>query len=282
MVPIKVVNAVDFRPEEVDRYRYVFLAEGDSWFSYGSHQMRNILNELEFPQPSLVVNLAKPGDTLHRMHSSATNEAFYSYLENKNGRKWDAIFFSCGGNDLIDATWNLKENRSEILQRVAHPEFLAESDLPAVLNEGDFALLLSYVEKNLKQVVTQGRDRPGWSSNGVPMFIHTYAKLQPRNSPVAIFGGGPWLYPACRWLGLPEHLWMPLATLLLSRSRDLVMRLRLPNVHVINTLDDVPLVPSNVNERGSSGDWENEIHPNRAGYVKLARHWADRIRAVIG
>jgi lysophospholipase L1-like esterase len=60
-------------------------------------------------------------------------------------------------------------------------------------------------------------------------------------------------------------------------------RLSLPQFHVIDTLAlTTTIVPSVPGSTGDSNDWENEIHPNRGGYRKLAATWADEIARVLG
>ena len=43
-------------------------------------------------------------------------------------------------------------------------------------------------------------------------------------------------------------------------------------LHVVPTTG-VPLVPADPAGTGSSGDWQNEIHPNKSGWRKLAAAW---------
>ena len=56
--------------------------------------------------------------------------------------------------------------------------------------------------------------------------------------------------------------------------------LDLPDFHVVNTLDT--LTRAQLGARGESGDWDNEIHPSRSGYKKLARKLAKAICDELG
>ena len=38
------------------------------------------------------------------------------------------------------------------------------------------------------------------------------------------------------------------------------------------------LVPAAAGAQGASGDWLNEIHPNRAGWAKVAKVWRHQIK----
>jgi hypothetical protein len=116
----------------------------------------------------------------------------------------------------------------------------------------------------------------------VPLFMHTYALLQPRNAPVKYIKSGPWLYQACLWLGIDESLWIEVAKMVLSDLATTLNALDLPNFHVIDTLAmTTSIVPSVPGTTGNSNDWENEIHPNRGGYRKLAATWAEEIARVL-
>ncbi|HVE89621.1 MAG TPA: hypothetical protein VNA44_07955 [Burkholderiaceae bacterium] len=282
MTPVLQVDANEFeRPEfqqALNQFARVYLAEGDSWLSYGSTKFRNVLGSLQLPVPACVLNISQPGDTLRRMHETTRNPQFYFYLRNKSGRRWNGIFLSGGGNDLIDAIWNERIQRSEILLQPPVPADIELSNLRSVINEAALADLLSYIKINVTQIVTQGRDQIGGDSNGAPLFMHTYALVQPRPAPVRFFGGGPWLHPACLWLGIKPELWLELARLLLEELAACLKSLNLPNFHVIDTLHlTTTLQPAEPNGRGNSRDWENEIHPNRGGYKKLAATWSAAI-----
>lgn len=219
-IPVIEVNATKFENADwrttLNDYRRVILAEGDSWFSYGSTKFRNVPSALELPDPTCVLNIAEPGDTLRRMHETTRNPEFYFYLRNKSGRRWSAILLSGGGNDLIDAIWNEKTKRSEILVQPADPTLIDASTLRNVVNEDALAALLSYIRANVVQIVEEGRDGGDSESRDVPLFMHTYALVQPRNAPVKYLGKGPWLYPACVWLGIDESLWLDLSRMLLG------------------------------------------------------------------
>ena len=93
----------DSNPDD-KRFKRRLLAEGDSWFSLGSVPYENLLMELDFPERTIVVNIAEPGDEIVRMASPRHVKAFKRLVANKqNAYKWDAILLSGGGNGLIDS-----------------------------------------------------------------------------------------------------------------------------------------------------------------------------------
>jgi hypothetical protein len=286
MGKVTQVNATEFENVEfqfsLNQFSRVFLAEGDSWFSFGSTKFHNLLTPLKLPPPACVLNIAEPGDKLRRMHETTRNPQFFFYLRNLSGRRWSAILLSGGGNDLIDAVWNKRTQSSEVLVRPNAPIQIDQTNLRSVINDDAMAALFNFIKINVAQIVTEGRDGAGSNSRDVPMFMHTYALVQPRDSPVRFFGHGPWLHPACVWLGIDPALWLDLSRLLLEELAPCIKSIHLPHFHVVDTLTlTTTMVPAAAGERGNSNDWENEIHPNRRGYAKLAETWASEIERVL-
>jgi lysophospholipase L1-like esterase len=283
-----VVKTV-FRNEFEDQYTHqlndfdwVFLAEGDSWFSYGSLRFRNVLLDMDLPQSALILNIAQPGDTLRRMHETCRNPELYFFLKNRGGRRWNAILLSGGGNDVIDAAWNGDIGAPEIFVKPADPAAITAANLRTIIKQPAYDALFEYIAANVQQIVLQGRDQAGGNSVDVPLFMHTYALLQPRNAPVKYIKSGPWLYQACVWLGIDESLWIEVAKMVLSDLATTLKALDLPNFHVIDTLAlTTSMLPSAPGTTGNSNDWENEIHPNRGGYRKLAATWSEEIANVL-
>jgi len=263
---------------ELNDYAWVILAEGDSWFSYGSLKFRNVLLDMELPKKTLVLNIAQPGDTLRRMHETCRNAEFFFYLKNRSGRRWDAILLSGGGNDVIDAAWNERTGAPEIFVRPSDPASITLANLRDIIKQPAYDALFEYIAANIQQIVLRGRDQAGGNSVDVPLFMHTYALLQPRNAPVKYLKQGPWLYQACVWLGIDPSLWIEVSRMVLSDLAVTLKRLDLPNFHIIDTLAlTTTMHPSAPGSTGDSNDWENEIHPNRGGYRKLAATWSDEI-----
>ncbi len=63
----------------------------------------NLLAQMEFTRSAAVVNCARPGIELTHMTDSSSQQTFRKLLAGRFAVKWDAILFSGGGNDLIDA-----------------------------------------------------------------------------------------------------------------------------------------------------------------------------------
>jgi len=282
----EVVHRLEFEEQwwnKLNEYR-VFLAEGDSWFSYGSTKFHNVLRQIRLPYKAVILNIAQPGDTLRRMHDTCKNEEFYWFLRNQSGRRWDGIFVSGGGNDVIDAAWDEEKQTSWIFRRPSDPGQITKDNIDEILNKDAWAELMDYLTKNIRQIVVEGRDQAGGNSVDVPLFMHTYALAQPRNSPAKLLKikKGPWLYPACQWIGIDESLWIEVSRLILGELAATLRSLRLPNFHVIDTLErTTDMVPAEPGSTKNSNDWDNEIHPNRGGYGKLAATWSSTIVQVL-
>jgi hypothetical protein len=282
---VLTVNRRQFENEywnQLNDFAWVFLAEGDSWFSYGSLKFRNVLLDMQLPYRTLILDTGEPGDTLRRMHETARNRELYFYLTNRSGRRWNAILLSGGGNDVIDASWNAEIGAPEIFNRPADPSSITLANLRDIIKQPAYDSLFAYIAANVRQIVLEGRDQPGGNSINVPLFMHTYALLQPRDAPVQVLNRGPWLYHACRWLGIDQSLWIEVARMVLTDLATTLKALALPDFHVIDTLAlTTSMVPAVSGSIGNSNDWENEIHPNRGGYRKLAGTWADELVKVL-
>lgn len=285
---VEVANRREFEEDwwnKLNDFGAVFLAEGDSWFSYGSLKFRNLLLDMQLPYRALILNIAWPGDTLRRMHDTCKNPELYWFLRNQSGRRWNGIFLSGGGNDLIDAAWDDGKQTSWIFRQPADPRQITKDNIGEVLNRDACASLMDYVKQNIRRIVEEGRDQPGGNSVDVPLFMHTYALAQPRDAPASLtkrVKKGPWLYPACQWTGIDESLWIEVARLILGELAAALKSLALPNFHIIDTLSETTdIIAAEPGSTRNSNDWENEIHPNRGGYRKLAATWSEKIVEIV-
>lgn len=252
----------------LDTYALRLLAEGDSWFSYGSIPAHNMLTELQFDESSVVLNLASPGENLRMIRRICDYGAeFGSWLTLRSTYRFDAILLSAGGNDLIAALPHLL--RSDIELPAIDP---ARPD--RVVDQKALRLLERYVVESITGIVNL-RDKPNSANADVPLFAHTYDYPTPADNPargpLGMRIGGPWLYPLLMQR-LPIDAWVPVIRYLIDRLADTLLALpaRLANLHVVDTRQT--LIPAVLGSTRASTDWENEIHPTRQGYRKLAAH----------
>jgi hypothetical protein len=260
---------------DMNAYALRLLAEGDSWFSLGSLPPKNLLFELGFTESTLVLNLAYPGDEVARMFRRMTDfgDEFAGWMTMRSTWRWDAILLSGGGNDLIAALPYLLRDDVDGDVDPGHPQRAIDG---AALDR-----LLGYLTESYTGFVNV-RDRPGSPNAGVPMFTHTYDYPTPNEAPArGPFGirlAGPWLQPQLKGK-LQPRLWQPLADYLIDAVAETLLALpaKLPRFHVVDTRGTLRRARSGAT--GPSGDWENEIHPGRGGYRKLAARMAAAIES---
>lgn len=251
------------------QYAKRFLGEGDSWFSYNAvPHSANVLDQIHLPAPCVVLTLAQPGDTIRHMGAIASNPMLRRYLADRNfASNWDAILLSGGGNDLIDAV-----ERIIVAGTGTAPENW--------IDETVLADTLKTVAEGYGAIIA-ARDAPGSASAGKPIVVHTYDYPTPNNAPANFLGVpaiGPWFWKRFEALGVgDQRLRAAITDYVLSRLAETLLGLaaRFANFRVIDTRGT--LIRAAFGATGNSNDWLNEIHPNSAGYRKIA----DRISAIL-
>lgn len=252
---------------DLNAYALRLLAEGDSWFSLGSIPPKNLTFEMQFTESAVILNLAYPGDEVRKMFRRMFDygDEFAGWMTMRSTYRWDAILLSGGGNDLIAAFPHLlKRSIAGVDIDPDRPERLID---PQALGK-----LQHYLTESCTGFVNV-RDRPGSPNAGVPMFAHTYDYPTPNDAParapLGIRLGGPWLFPHLHGR-LPAEVWQSVTDYLLDQVAEALLTLpaQLPQFHVVDTRGT--LLRAKPDATGASADWENEIHPTRAGYRKLA------------
>lgn len=222
------------------RYARRYLAEGDSWFSFGG-ATGNLLMAID-RYDSLIINCAHPGDELRAINRYGA-DVFLQLLQPTDGvPQWDAVLLSGGGNDLLCNSG-----------RFIVPDYLAP------LDPGALAALLDRIEHHIEHLlgIIQA------AQPGVPVLMHTYDY-----PPVARrwwwWQPGPWLSPVFAAAGIDRLRWNGLAARLVDqlaeRLRDIADEY--PALRLVDTRDTL-----------LARDWRNEIHPSPAGYAELAKSW---------
>ena len=256
-------------------YDWRLLAEGDSWFTVGAIPSSNLLYELRLKKRTVILNLGYPGDTLANVAQLSANPEFVRRLAHPNwASDWDAVLLSGGGNDLIDRAGDLIRARPRGAGRQAAD--YVDADALAAFAEG--------IKAAYRGIVAL-RDRPASPNRGKPIVVHTYDYPTPRPAPATFLivpFTRPWMHPVFEARQVPRSLRIAVAAQLLDALAAALLALEneLPAFHVVDTRG--LLQRAELDSRGNSGDWLNEIHPNGDGYRKIARRLAVRLHRVLG
>jgi len=271
---------VDFAP-----YTLRFLAQGDSWFSFGAlppWATSNLLDPLQLAASCCAVNCAVPGEELVHMVDARRDPSFNALLIGPLARPWSGILLCGGGNDLIDAIGTpfvdgqgqvVPQDRRLLLTPAERGDVAGAE---GYISEPGWQTFRDHLVAQFHEFVAL-RDDPRSKSQGVPIFCPTYDVVTPRDAGAGL-NHGPWLWPALDLYDVPDDDRPALAKAFLARLRDLMTSLDLPNVIVVDTQGT--LVPADP-VPGVSHDWENEIHPDPGGYAKLAAVYGKGIDAVL-
>lgn len=258
-------------------FRWRLLAEGDSWLDRSTpldgSLPQFLARELDGRgQSTLVINLAHSGDTLRHITSSMNGPLAW-WLEQFT---YDAVLFSAGGNDLIDAALAPPAGGGVLRNMAGRPTPVDAQDC---IRQAALALLydgyLSFNFSTIYRAIRTGRNA------ATPVLLNSYDTPTARNAP-ALPGSGPWLYKAYRKNSIAPVLWPALTALLFQSLRQAIAswctgRSALYAVPTAGVLQ--PAQSGSMGDSSNPGDWANEIHPNAAGWKKLAVVWADALQA---
>jgi hypothetical protein len=232
----------------------------------------------------VAVNCARPGIELSHMTDGTNQQEFLRLLRGPLAYRWDGIFLSGGGNDVIDAALSPAANSADqrlLLTATEWPTVIpAGSEGSAFISELGWQTFKSHMNDVFDQFL---QERDNGVNNGVPIFFHTYDFLTPRNAPAGP-GFGPWLYKAMNDIyGISPLYWQAIADELLKRLRILLQGIvddrPAKNLHLIDSLGTIAV--AHPGTQGVNGDWENEIHPTPHGYSLLAKKWRAELDATL-
>lgn len=256
-------------------YAWRFLAEGDSWFTIGAIPSSNLLYEIRLKKRAVILNLGYPGDTISNIAQLSANTEFSRRLAHPNWvSKWDAILMSGGGNDLIDRA-------GDIIREL--PSGSCGTKVSDYIDSDKLAEFQDAVKAGYRKIVAL-RDSELSPSKGKPIIVHTYDYPTPRPSPahfLIVPITKPWMHPVFEKRNAPKNLRIKIAARLLDSLASALLELEqeLPAFHVVDTRKS--LVRADIDAKGNSGDWLNEIHPNSDGYRKIADLLADKIHQLL-
>lgn len=262
-----------------ESFKYRFLVEGDSWMDrsamFDTSLLQRLAPEMDANHESaLFVNIAMFGDTLRRMGQSS-NSDFVQWINTNFGSwKFDALLLSAGGNDFIDAARDPDAGKGILknLARQPKPTLGRDClDIAAVARLVDEWLNPNFTA--LYKVVQSS------GLKDMPIFLNSYDTPTARHAPV-FKNGRSWLCESYKKNQIPPDLWPDLTDAIFKAVVATVdgWAAGRNNVHVVPTTGT--LIAAQPNTSASSGDWLNEIHPNKAGWEKLAKVWRVSIKKV--
>ncbi|MBU1395358.1 MAG: SGNH/GDSL hydrolase family protein [Gammaproteobacteria bacterium] len=260
-------------PDDPD-YAWRMLSEGDSWFTIGAIPSSNLLYELRLKKRTIVLNLGYPGDTIANISQLSGNTEFTRRLVHPNwASDWNALLLSGGGNDLIDQA-------SDIIRATPTGTGKKAADY---VNVDRLAAFKQGVQAGYRAIVAL-RDSAGSPNQGKPIIVHTYDYPTPRPAPATFLIAPitkPWMHPIFERYQVPKSLRAKVAEILLDTLAEALLELgkELPAFHVVDTRNT--LERADIDAKGNSGDWLNEIHPNGDGYRKIANKLAAKLHKVL-
>lgn len=230
----------------------VAVSEGDSWFDYPF--FLNMIDLIENAELFAHYRLEQSGDTVANMIGTATGVRNLRLIVEQVQPL--CVLFSGGGNDLADAAGTLFRPGSD-------------ADPISCVRQSAVRALFGMIEDRYRVLVDQ-------IGPIAPIIAHGYDYFAP--SPAAVrfngiaIGIGPWIHPAMLEQGIaaPETQ-RAIARWLVDEFNMVLERVQ----------QDHPTSFIHIDLRGTldiDADWENEIHPTRAGFRKVAAAAIDEIR----
>ena len=258
-------------------FRYRILAEGDSWMERSSALTASLPDYLaaemeQHGEPTLIIKLAMFGDTMRRIGETVSGE-FGGWIADMG---FDAILLSAGGNDFIDAARDPDPGQG--LLRDMHGQPPPANGYDCVRQDALATLVTGYLDPNFKALYDAVRG--SLLNADTPIFLNNYDTPVARNAP-APPGTRAWLFDAYTKNGIAPGLWADLTDGLFNDIQATIAGWATDRTGIHGVPTDGRLTPANPAATGDSGDWINEIHPNKAGWRKLAPVWYRTIRDVI-
>lgn len=260
----------------VQDFKTIVLAEGDSWMERSAVLQGSLPDFYGFladdhNEPTLIINLAMFGDELRRIGTVQAKEFRYWLRQ----FRYDAVFFSAAGNDYISAAKDAPPGQG-ILRNLANTAAPA-SGRDCINWSAVKTLRSSYLSPCFAAIYDMVQASP--RNKGVPILVNGYDVPVARDAPAV---RESWLYAAYRKNSIPERLWPEVTAAIFGSIADELSTwaVNRPSVSLVPTRG--VLQPADPKSHGDSGDWINEIHPNRKGWAKLAPIWRATYRQAKG
>lgn len=238
------------------------FADGDSWFDYPLPFLEpaDVITEIGnsgAPRP-VILNMAHHGDpAISVMGVTQRLRMIEALADPRNGR-FDAILISAGGNDIAGEQFCLWLNQYQ-------PGYAPADGL-------DMARLrhiLGVIESACIDLIEVRDELPGYTPQNKPViFMHGYDFPLPNGKGVC--GAGPWLKPSLeyrKWVNSTDAV--AIVKLIMIEFDRLLQGIEQRYPRVVYVRTQGALTP---------GDWDNELHPKKKGFEKIAKIFIASLR----
>jgi hypothetical protein len=191
--------------------------------------------------------------------------------------RWNAVLLSGSGNDLIAALGADDPDPAKRLLARQNEWGDAAAGGSRYLSASGWLTFTDHIRAMFDELLAMRASGP---SAQAPIVLHTYDVAIPRNAPAGP-GFGPWFSKALQHFQVPAADWVSVADVLFGRLHVLLKGISDsdPSLALVDTMG--VLQRASADAHGISGDWQNEIHPTRAGYNKLAQRWEGALNTVL-
>ena len=236
------------------------IADGDSWFDYPKILLTGgaVIDHLVKISGVKILNTAHYGDSVQQMLGVEKRRRIEALLKDPG---FDILLFSGGGNDIAGdqfCLW-LKPNTG--------------GGAASAVDAGRLQEILGVVEDGYRDLIDI-RDRCA-----PDCWIVTHAYDFPQPSDRGVCGVGPWLKPSLDYRGWKKVAdQFAIAKMVLSIFNDLLVELeeeqKAAGKKFLHVRTQGTLNPH--------ADWANEIHPNTAGFTKIAKVFSTALNGISG
>ena len=236
------------------------IADGDSWFDYPEILLAGgaVIHHLQDISGVKILNTAHHGDSVEQMLGVEKRQRIEALLK-KPG--FDILLFSGGGNDIAGdqfCLW-LKPNTG--------------GGAASAVDAGRLRDILDVVEDGYRDLIDI-RDHCA-----PDCWIVTHAYDFPKPGDKGVCGLGPWLKPSLDYRGWKKAAdQFAIAKAVLSAMNDRLVALeaeqKVAGKNFLHVRTQETLNPRT--------DWANEIHPNAAGFTKIAQVFSTALNGISG
>ncbi|MFL6658331.1 MAG: SGNH/GDSL hydrolase family protein [Massilia sp.] len=222
----------------------IILCFGDSWFQYPFPASGNLCNRF-LAYGHQVVDIVSIGEL--GMEIGKPGKSNLSHLltfMQWESKQVDMLIISGGGNDFAGAD----DLRPLLKHGVAN-------DISSWFKAGETAALFGLIKRGYENIVHL-RDQ---LCPDIPILTHCYDYPEVNGKGLLWFS--PWIQPALIDVGMPAALHQEAGRYIIDRLADVQLALagKHPHYEFIDTRHTL-----------AKADWANELHPNNAGFDKMA------------